>query len=116
MSFFGGGGGAAASTSNEPKDIEVSDPPSDSISSISFSTAGEFLAVASWNNEVCATEKKAVPIDPNLFKVRIYEVNPQGGQTQGKAMYQHQGPVLGVCWNKVSLLYLKAGFCAITNR
>ena len=30
-------------------------------------------------------------------------MNPQGGQTQGKAMYQHQGPVLAVCWNKVRL-------------
>ncbi|OCB89411.1 WD40 repeat-like protein [Sanghuangporus baumii] len=87
MSFFG----STTSTStalggtnaNEPKDVEVSDPPNDSISSVSFSTAGEYLAVGSWNNEV-----------------RIYEVNPQGGQTQGKAMYQHQGPVLGVCWNK----------------
>lgn len=67
MSFFGGGGAAAANTTNEPKDIEVSDPPSDSISSISFSTAGEFLAVASWNNEVSAMEKKAFPIDPNMF-------------------------------------------------
>ncbi|KAH8112004.1 WD40 repeat-like protein [Phellopilus nigrolimitatus] len=90
MSFFGGAPSTAGTTigatntnANEPKDVEVSDPPSDSISSLAFSSAGEYLAVGSWNNEV-----------------RIYEVNPQGGQTQGKAMYQHQGPVLGVCWNK----------------
>ncbi|EJD06999.1 WD40 repeat-like protein [Fomitiporia mediterranea MF3/22] len=88
MSFFPTTSGATSATlggtaANEPKDVEVSDPPSDSISSLAFSTAGEYLAVGSWNNEV-----------------RIYEVNPQGGQTQGKAMYTHQGPVLGVCWNK----------------
>ena len=29
-----------------------------------------------------------------------------GGQTQGKAMYQHSGPVLGVCWNKVRVIYV----------
>lgn len=34
------------------------------------------------------------------IQVRIYEVGANG-QTQGKAMYQHQGPVLDVCWNKV---------------
>ena len=32
-------------------------------------------------------------------QVRIYEVGA-GGQSQGKALYQHQGPVMGVCWNK----------------
>jgi mRNA export factor len=40
------------------------------------------MAVGSWDNSV-----------------RIYEVGA-AGQTQGKAMYQHQGPVLDVCWNK----------------
>ena len=34
------------------------------------------------------------------MQVRLYEVGA-GGQTQGKAMYGHQGPVLSVCWNKV---------------
>ncbi len=37
------------------------------------------------------------------LKVRIYEVGANG-QTQGKAMYQHQGPVLDVCWNKVRVM------------
>ena len=52
--LFGGGAttafgqGAAA----EPKDVEVADPPSDSISSMAFSSAGEYMAVGSWNNEV----------------------------------------------------------------
>ncbi|KAL4062201.1 WD40-repeat-containing domain protein [Scleroderma yunnanense] len=64
------------------KDIEVADPPSDSISSLAFSSAADYLAVGSWDNHV-----------------RLYEVGA-GGQTQGKAMYGHQGPVLSVCWNK----------------
>ena len=51
MSFFG------ASTSTTPaaaadKDIEVADPPADSISSISFSSAADYLAVGSWDNNV----------------------------------------------------------------
>ncbi|KAF7972506.1 hypothetical protein HWV62_17780 [Athelia sp. TMB] len=85
MSFFG------ASTSTTPaaaadKDIEVADPPADSISSISFSSAADYLAVGSWDNNV-----------------RIYEVGASG-QTQGKALYSHQGPVLDVCWNKARSL------------
>ncbi|KAG5642722.1 hypothetical protein DXG03_002298 [Asterophora parasitica] len=85
MSFFGTQNTTAASTnaaSAADKDVEMSDPPSDSISSISFSSQADYLAVGSWDNSV-----------------RIYEVMA-GGQSQGKAMYQHQGPVLDVCWNK----------------
>ncbi|EAU85308.2 polyA+ RNA export [Coprinopsis cinerea okayama7 len=84
MSFFGAGSSTTAGTSTTApveKDVEVADPPTDSISSLSFSPQAEYLAVASWDQSV-----------------RIYEVGPQG-QTQGKAMYQHQGPVLDVCWN-----------------
>ncbi|KAF8183986.1 WD40-repeat-containing domain protein [Pholiota molesta] len=65
--------GASVNTSSTAeKDIEVADPPTDSISSISFSSQADYMAVGSWDNSV-----------------RIYE-----------AMYQHQGPVLNVCWNK----------------
>lgn len=39
-----------------------------------------------------------------VLQVRLYEVAPNG-QAQGKAMYEHQGPVLSVCWNKVSTFY-----------
>ena len=53
MSFFGG---ASSSTTAVPasaeKDIEVADPPTDSISSISFSSAADYLAVGSWDNNV----------------------------------------------------------------
>lgn len=33
-------------------------------------------------------------------QVRIYEIGPNG-QSQGKAMFSCQGPVLSVCWSKV---------------
>lgn len=50
MAYFGRPAAPAAKPAG--KDIEVSDPPGDSISAISFSSAADYLAVASWNNEV----------------------------------------------------------------
>jgi mRNA export factor len=93
MSFFSGGASSSSATvvPAAEKDIEVADPPSDSISSISFSSAADYLAVGSWDNNV-----------------RIYEVGANG-QTQGKAMYSHQGPVLSVCWNKEGNKVLSGG-------
>ena len=55
MSTLFGGTGTTAfgqTAAAEPKDVEVSNPPGDSISSLAFSTAGEYMAVGSWNNEV----------------------------------------------------------------
>ncbi|TDL20804.1 WD40 repeat-like protein [Rickenella mellea] len=78
MSFF-----RSTTVNAEPKDVEVAQPPNDSISCMEFSSAAELLAVGSWDNTV-----------------RIYEVNPQGGQAQAKAMYSHQAPALCLCWNK----------------
>jgi len=74
-----------------PRDIEVADPPSDSISSLAFSSQADYLAAGSWDNSV-----------------RIYEV-ASNGQTQGKAMYSHEGPVLSVCWNKDGTKILSGG-------
>jgi mRNA export factor len=65
------------------KDVELTSPPEDSISDLSFSPQSEHLAVASWDN-----------------KVRIYEIS-ETGQSMGKALYEHQGPVLSVHWSKV---------------
>ncbi|KAG8968128.1 hypothetical protein FRC03_008481 [Tulasnella sp. 419] len=78
MAYFGG-----ASTSQQPTttDVELTNPPSDSISALSFSPQADYLAVASWDNEV-----------------RIYAIGPNG-QSEGKAMYKHEGPVLDVCWS-----------------
>ena len=113
MSFFGAVGNTAT-TASADKDIEVADPPSDSISSIAFAPHADYLAVGSWDNNVISFP---FPFSFRLYEtggsfflqVRIYEVGA-GGQTQGKAMYPHQGPVLSVCWNKVctSALFL---FC-----
>jgi hypothetical protein len=50
MAFF-------SSTTNTPagpaqKDVEVADPPTDSISTLAFSGQADFLAVGSWDNSV----------------------------------------------------------------
>jgi len=65
------------------KDVALTNPPEDSISDISFSTQSSHLAVASWDK-----------------KVRIYEINAQGG-SEGKAMMDFEGPVFSVDWSKV---------------
>lgn len=73
---------AANSLGDLTKDITLNNPPEDSISDLSFSPVSNHLAVASWDN-----------------KVRIYEINAQGGE--GKALYDHQGPVLSTHWSSV---------------
>ena len=59
----------------------LANPPEDSISDLSFSSQAEFLAVSSWDS-----------------KVRLYEIAPSG-ESQGRAMYEHQAPVLSVRWS-----------------
>jgi mRNA export factor len=55
MAFFGQAAAVpTTAASNTDKDIEVSDPPTDSISCLSFSNAaaGDYLAVGAWDNNV----------------------------------------------------------------
>ncbi|KAK5012797.1 RNA export factor gle2 [Cryomyces antarcticus] len=80
-------GSGASSTANSTqgdisKDVQVKDPPEDSISDLAFSPVSDHLAVASWDK-----------------KVRIYEIDQQGN-SQGKALFDHEGPVLSCCWSK----------------
>lgn len=63
-------------------DITINNPPEDLISSISFSKQQDLLAVASWDR-----------------KVRIYEIDPNTGNNQGRALFEHDGPVLSANWS-----------------
>lgn len=85
--------GAAATTSTTPnqtlgdlsKDIALSNPPEDSVSDLAFSPAQgntDFLAVSSWDK-----------------KVRIYEI-AGNGQSEGRHVYEHGGPVFNVDFSK----------------
>ncbi|KAG6918654.1 hypothetical protein DXG01_012775 [Tephrocybe rancida] len=89
MAFFGNNNQnpltiqtTSLAATSAPPDVEVTDLPPDSISSIEFSPQVDYLAVGSWDNSV-----------------RVYEIGA-GGQSQGKAILQHEAPVLSVCWNK----------------
>jgi mRNA export factor len=53
MSFFGTNTTSTAPAAPAEKDIEVPEPPTDSISSLAFSPAADYLAVGSWDNNVC---------------------------------------------------------------
>lgn len=57
-------------------DIALNNPPEDSISDLCFSPTQDLLAAASWDK-----------------KVRIYEIDSNSGQNQGRAMFEHDGPV-----------------------
>lgn len=89
MSLFGSNASAAAASASNTQgdlksDVELTQPPEDSVSDLAFSSKADLLAVASWDK-----------------KVRIYEISATG-QSQGKAMYEHEAPVLSVVWSKVS--------------
>lgn len=69
---------------NPMKDIEVTSPPDDTISSLAFSPgslAATYLTAGSWDNNV-----------------RCWEVQ-QNGTVIPKAMQTHAGPVLDVSWS-----------------
>lgn len=91
--LFGNVGTAAATTAatnttgDISKDVALNSPPEDSISDLAFSPVSNHLAVASWDK-----------------KVRIYEINDQG-QSEGKALFEHEAPVLNCCWSPVSVSY-----------
>ena len=74
---------AANTTGDITKDVALNTPPEDSVSDLSFSPASDHLAIASWDK-----------------KVRIYEIS-SSGQSEGKALFEHEGPVLSCCWSKV---------------
>lgn len=85
------GSASSANTSNTlgdlSNDVALSSPPEDSVSDINFSTQSQHLAVASWDK-----------------KVRIYEINAQGGSS-GVAAFDHEAPVLSCHWSPVSVSF-----------
>lgn len=52
MSFFSTASSSAPAAAPADKDVEVAEPPSDSISSLAFSPQADYLAVGSWDNNV----------------------------------------------------------------
>ena len=95
--LFGTSSSSTPTTGDLKNDVQVKDPPEDSISDIAFSPQAEYLAASSWDG-----------------KVRIYEIDGQGN-SQGKAIFPHEGPVLSVTWSKVSLRIFVISHSASTN-
>ena len=88
MSAFGGAfgtrqTGAPASTQghNPNNDVELSQPPTDGISSLKFSPVANHLIATSWDNQV-----------------RCWEVQPTG-QSAPKAATSHEQPALCADWS-----------------
>ncbi|WLF80064.1 RNA export factor gle2 [Lodderomyces elongisporus] len=73
---------SAATGQELMNDITINNGPEDSIEDISFSPQQDLLAVASWDK-----------------KVRIYEIDSNTGNNQGKAMYEHSAPVFSSRWS-----------------
>ena len=82
--------GSNTSAGDLSKDVTLTSPPEDSISDLAFSSVHDHLAVASWDK-----------------KVRVYEINEQG-MSEGKAIFEHQAPVLSCCWSPVCILKLSS--------
>jgi len=66
MSFFSN---TNTSTTAVEKDIEVVDPPTESISSLSFSSQADYLAVGSWDNSVRASYPR---VNKQIFDLCIF--------------------------------------------
>ncbi|RUS32496.1 hypothetical protein BC938DRAFT_475251 [Jimgerdemannia flammicorona] len=106
--------------------VQVQSPPTDGISSLSFSPQADFLAASSWDNQACTHSAKPLvggcPFTRNVFSraasgesvahlirvtkiplafsnVRMWEVQ-QNGSTVPKAAYSHEGPALCCQWSK----------------
>lgn len=77
------GTGSTHITGDLSKDIQLLNPPEDSISGLAWSPVANYLAVSSWDS-----------------KVRIYDVI-QNKEGTGVAVIDFQGPVLSCDWSKV---------------
>ncbi|KAJ7962782.1 protein RAE1 [Quillaja saponaria] len=83
MSTFGAGNSNKSTDQNPNKSFEVTQPPTDSVSSLSFSPKANFLVATSWDNQV-----------------RCWEIVRNGinlGSTP-KASISHDQPVLCSTW------------------
>jgi hypothetical protein len=81
MASFGAAFAVSGGAHNPNKDLEVPQPPSDGISSLSFSPVANHLVATSWDSQV-----------------RCWEVSASG-QAVAKAATAHEQPVLCSAWS-----------------
>lgn len=83
MSLFQSSQTTSAATGQELiNDIVLANGPEDTVTDLAFSPLLDLLAVASWDK-----------------KVRIYEIDPNTGNSQGRALFEHDGPVFSARWS-----------------
>lgn len=92
MSFLSSTNTSALTGQELLNDITVNNPPEDSISDVLFSPQQDLLAAALWDK-----------------KVRIYAIDVNTGQNQGRAMYEHDGPVFSARWSPDSTRVVLGG-------
>jgi hypothetical protein len=97
MAFFGST--AASTSSAEPKDAELVDPPADSISSLAFSTApqSDYLAVGSWDNNVCYLTSTTCMKRAHTFPL-CYRSEYTRSTTKAKARAKLLILMMAPCW------------------
>jgi len=78
---FGSNNNQLKATTQQNKDIEVQQPPSDTVSCLKFSPNANFLIASSWDNNV-----------------RCWEINANGSSVP-KAQQSHTKPILSCCWH-----------------
>lgn len=78
---FGSSTGAPATSLDLANDVTLANPPEDTVQQMSFLPTQDLLAVLSWDR-----------------RVRVYAIDPLLGQNEGRAMYDHECPVLLVHW------------------
>ncbi len=109
MASFGSFGAQPAPPNHNPnKDVEVTAPPDDGISSLSFSPTANLLVATSWDNQVtlhtggrllCSDRRaRSATMLACLWQVRCWEIQPNGTSTP-KAAHSHDQPVLCSAWN-----------------
>lgn len=91
------------------KDMELDQPPEDSVSKVAFAPNSNYLVASSWDNNVSCSVR--MWLETGTFylmhttyiitsQIRCYEVQATGSIC--KAQQSHTGPILDCCWYQVS--------------
>lgn len=86
MALFGGGAASSASNPTQgdtSKDVQITQPPTDSISEIAFSPTGDILAASSWDS-----------------LVYVWTINGNG-QSEPATSFKFDAPALSCVWSQV---------------
>lgn len=92
------------------KDMELDQPPEDSVSKVAFAPNSNYLVASSWDNNVSCSVR--MWLETGTFylmhttyiitsQIRCYEVQATGSIC--KAQQSHTGPILDCCWYQVSV-------------